>query len=360
MKKNPLNIHDPLQKRILWSLLGLLGILLLNLIISPEFFDVSMMEEGRLHGNLISILNNGARLIILACGMTLVYATGGIDLSVGSIMAVSGAMAALLIRPEYLAGMPVLDPQPSLALIILLPLLIALVLGLVNGIMVAVIKVQPIIATLIMMYTARGLAVLMVEGQTPTYYGVPFTKIGTGYFLALPIPIWIALALFVFTMAFTKKTAIGLFIEATGENRKTSRYVGIRTTAITMGTYVFCAVMAGIAGLVHVSGESSTSPYSTGFMIELDAIAAVIIGGSINGGRFTLTGSLIGALIIQSLTTTVYFQRWPYEYSLVFKAIVIIIVALIQSELFREKLRIMMKRIKRKNSTEGESANETA
>lgn len=360
MKNKLLHINDPLQKRILWSLLGLLGILLLNLVISPEFFDVSMMEEGRLHGNLISILNNGARLIILACGMTLVYATGGIDLSVGSVMAVSGAMAALLIRPGYLAGMPVLDPQPHLAIIIILPLTIALVLGLINGIMVAVIKVQPIIATLIMMYTARGLAVLMVEGQTPTYYGVPFTKIGTGYFLALPIPIWIALAIFLFTMIATKKTAIGLFIEATGENRKTSRYVGIRTTAITIGTYVFCAVMAGAAGLIHVSGESSTSPYSTGFMIELDAIAAVIIGGSVNGGRFTLSGSLIGALIIQSLSTTVYFQRWPYEYSLVFKAIVIIVVALIQSELFREIFRKMIRRLRKDKAMERETADETA
>lgn len=358
MKNRLLNMQDPLQKRILWSVLGLMAILLLNLIISPEFFEVSYMGEGRLHGNLISILNNGARLIILASGMTLVYATGGIDLSVGSVMAVAGAMAALLIRPGYLLGMPVLDPQPALALIILLPLLIALLLGLVNGIMVAVIGVQPIIATLIMMYTARGLAVLMVEGQTPTYYGVPFTKIGTGYFLAIPIPVWIALALFFLTLITTKKTAIGLFIEATGENKKTSRYVGIRTTAITVGTYVFCAFMAGIAGLVHVSGESSTSPYSTGFMIELDAIAAVIIGGSINGGRFTLTGSLIGALIIQSLTTTVYFQRWPYEYSLVFKAIVIVFVALIQSEIFREKMRRMISRPRKLKEQEKEAADE--
>jgi len=358
MKNKLLITHDPIQKRILWSLLGLVGILLLNLIISPEFFQVSMIEEGRLHGNLISILNNGARLIILACGMTLVYATGGIDLSVGSVMAVSGAMAALLIRPGYLAGMPVLDPQPAMVIIIVVPLLIALLLGLVNGIMVAIVEVQPIIATLIMMYTARGLAVLMVEGQTPTYYGVPFTKIGTGYFLAMPIPVWIAIALFLMTVLVTKRTAIGLFIEATGENIKTSRFVGIRTKALTIGTYVFCALMAGVAGLVHVSGESSTSPYNTGFMIELDAIAAVIIGGSINGGRFTLVGSLIGALIIQSLSTTVYFQRWPYEYSLVFKAIVIIFVALIQSDQFREKFSSFRKKMNKKNDQDQEAVNE--
>ncbi len=358
MKDKLLNNSDPIQKRILWSLLGLIGILLLNLIISPEFFQVSMMEEGRLHGNLISILNNGARLIILASGMTLVYATGGIDLSVGSIMAVAGAMAALLIRPGYLQGMPVLDPQPHMAVIILIPLLIVMLLGLINGIMVAVVKVQPIIATLIMMYTARGLAVLMVEGQTPTYYGVPFTKIGTGYFLAMPIPVWIALAIFALTLIGTKRTAIGLFIESTGENRKTSRFVGIRTKTITVGTYVFCALMAGVAGLVHVSGESSTSPYNTGFMIELDAIAAVIIGGSINGGRFTLVGSLIGALIIQSLTTTVYFQRWPYEYSLVFKAVVIIFVALIQSDQFRAKISNYKAKNQKKSTADEEPVNE--
>ena len=275
--------------------------------------------------------------------MTLVYATGGIDLSVGSVMAVSGGMAALIIRPGYLAGLPVTDPQPPLIIIILLPLLIAAVLGLINGLLVAVVKVQPIIATLIMMYSARGLAVLMVKGQTPTYYGVPFTKIGTGYFAGLPIPVWIGFAIFLLTFLMAKRTAVGVFIEAIGENKTASRYVGIRTTLVVVATYVFCAVCAGIAGLIHVSGESSTSPYNTGLLIELDAIAAVIIGGTMWGGRFTLTGSIIGALIIQSLTTTVYFQRWPYEYSLVFKAIVIVFVALIQSDVFRLKFRQIMK-----------------
>ena len=144
---------------------------------------------------------------------------------------------------------------------------------------------------------------------------------------------------FLVTLITTKRTAIGIFIESIGENRAASRYVGIRTTLVTISAYIFCALCAGMAGLINVASESSTSPYTTGFMIELDAIAAVIIGGTMWGGRFTLTGSLIGALIIQSLTTTVYFQRWPYEYSLVFKAVVIIFVALIQSELFREKLR---------------------
>ncbi len=331
-------VRDPLKKRIVYVLLGLMAILLLNLVISPEFFDVTLHQDGRFRGNLINIFNNGARLCILATGMTLVFATGGIDLSVGSVMAAAGAMAALLIRPGYLQGLPVSDPQPALALIILVPLMIALVLGLINGVLVAVVGVQPIIATLIMMYSARGIAVLMVQGQTPTYHEVPFTTLGTGYFLGFPIPVWIGLAVFLGTLVVTKRTAIGIFIESIGENRTASRYVGIRTRLITIGTYVFCAILAGIAGLIHVAGESSTSPYTTGFMIELDAIAAVIIGGTMWGGRFTLVGSVVGALIIQSLTTTVYFQRWPYEYSLVFKALVLIMVALIQSEAFRRML----------------------
>lgn len=331
----PAVINDPLRKRQLYVLLGLVAILLLNLVISPEFFDVSLQVDGRLRGNLINILNNGARLCILAVGMTLVYATGGIDLSVGSVMASAGAMAALIIRPGYLQGMPVLDPQPPIVAIIAGALAIALVLGAVNGVLVAVVKIQPIIATLIMMYSARGIAVLMVEGQTPTYHEVPFTKIALGYVLGLPNPVWIGLAIFLLTVLVTKRTAIGVFIEAIGENRLASRYVGIRTTGITIGVYIFSALCAGIAGLIHVAGESSTSPYTTGYMIELDAIAAVIIGGTMWGGRFTLPGSILGALIIQSLTTTVYFQRWPYEYSLVFKALVLILVALIQSDSFR-------------------------
>ncbi|MCK5737060.1 MAG: ABC transporter permease, partial [Spirochaetaceae bacterium] len=151
---------DPLKKRFLFVLLGLAAILLLNLIISPEFFDVSVQQDGKIRGNLINILNNGARVCILAVGMTLVYATGGIDLSVGSVMATAGAMAALIIRPGYLQGLPVADPQLPLVLIILVPLLIAMVLGAINGVLVAIVRVQPIIAPLIMMYSARGLAVL--------------------------------------------------------------------------------------------------------------------------------------------------------------------------------------------------------
>jgi len=253
-------------------------------------------------------------------------------------MATSGAMAALMIRPGYLQGLPVLDPQPPLILIFLVPLVVAMALGAINGVLVAVVRVQPIIATLIMMYSARGLAVLMVQGQTPTYHEVPFTKLGLGFFLGIPVPVWIGLALFLLTLLITKRTAIGLFLESIGENRTASRYVGIRTKLITIGAFVFSAFCAGIAGLIHVAGESSTSPYNTGNMIELDAIAAVIIGGTMWGGRFTLAGSIIGALIIQSLTTTVYFQRWPFEYSLVFKALVLIIVALIQSDKLHEYL----------------------
>ena len=338
MERNFMTINDPLKRRLLFVMLGLVAILLLNLVISPEFFEVTRQADGKFRGNLINILNNGARVCILAIGMTLVYATGGIDLSVGSVMATSGALAALMIRPGYLQGQPVLDPQLPLVLIIIGSLALAMVLGAVNGILVAIVRVQPIIATLIMMYSARGLAVLMVQGQTPTYHEVPFTKIGLGFFLGFPLPVWIALVIFLTTLLVTKRTALGLFIEATGENRIAGRYVGIRTRLITIGTFVFSSLCAGIAGLIHVAGESSTSPYNTGNMIELDAIAAVIIGGTMWGGRFTLTGSIIGALIIQSLTTTVYFQRWPFEYSLVFKALVLIIVALIQSEKLREYL----------------------
>ncbi len=341
---------DPLKKRFLFVLLGLAAILLLNLIISPEFFDVSVQQDGKIRGNLINILNNGARVCILAVGMTLVYATGGIDLSVGSVMATAGAMAALMIRPGYLQGLPVADPQLPLALIILVPLLIAMVLGAINGVLVAIVRVQPIIATLIMMYSARGLAVLMVQGQTPTYHEVPFTRLGLGFFLGLPTPVWIGLGIFLLTMLVTKRTAIGVFIEAIGENRRASRYVGIRTRLITVGAYIFCAFCAGVAGLIHVAGESSASPYNTGNMIELDAIAAVIIGGTMWGGRFTLAGSIIGALIIQSLTTTVYFQRWPFEYSLVFKALVLITVALIQSDKLREYLGISVDKLRRRTA----------
>ncbi len=327
--------NDSLRRRTLFVLLGLCLILLLNLVISPQFFEVTRQDDGKLRGNLINILYNGSKVCILAVGMTLVYAVGAVDLSIGSIMATSGALAALMIRPGYLQGLPVLDPQPATILIILAPLAVAILLGVINGILVAVVRIQPIIATLIMMYSARGLSVLMVEGQTPTYHGVPFTRLALDFFLGFPLPVWIALAFFLGTLIMTRRTAIGLFIEASGGNRLAGRYTGLRTTLITIGAFVFSGFCAGVAGLIHVAGESSSNPYNTGYMIELDAIAAVIIGGTAWGGRFTLAGSIIGALIIQSLTTTIYFQRWPYEYSLVFKAIVLALVALIQSDAFR-------------------------
>lgn len=326
-------------RRLVWPFVGLIAILLLNLVISPEFFEISVQEGGKLRGNLVNILNNGARVCILSVGMTLVYATGGIDLSVGSVMAVAGAMAALIIRPGFLQGLPVADPMPSMALIIVVPLLLALVLGLVNGILVAVVRIQPIIATLIMMYSARGLAVLMVQGQTPTYDEVPFTKLATGFFAGVPVPVWIGAAIILVTFVVTKRTAIGIFIESVGENRSASIYAGIGTKTLTIAVYVFSALCAGLAGLIHCAGESSSNPNTAGFMIELDAIAAVIIGGTMWGGRFTLLGSIVGALIIQSLTTTIYFQRLPYEYSLVFKAVVIMFVALIQSDVLHTGLR---------------------
>jgi simple sugar transport system permease protein len=325
----------------------LIAILLLNLVISPQFFEVSVKEGGIIRGNLINILNNGARVCILAIGMTLVFATGGIDLSVGSVMAVAGAMVAIIIRPGYLQGLPVIDPPPPMIIIIGIPLLIALSLGIINGVLVAIVKIQPIIATLILMYSARGLAVLMVEGQVPDYDKHPFTQLAFGNFAGIPIPVWIALAVLIVTLIITKKTAIGVFIEAIGENATASRYVGISTKLVTISTYVFCAFLAGIAGLIHVASQQSSNAASTGFMIELDAIAAVIIGGTMWGGRFTLMGSIMGALIIQSLTTTVYFQGWPKDYALVFKAIVIIVVALIQSEILREKIKKLFKKEKK-------------
>lgn len=343
MKRKLLFFQDTIIKRLMWTVVGLAAILLLNLIISPQFYEIGIQADGKLYGNLINILNNGARLCILAVGMTLVFATGGIDLSVGSVMAVAGAMAALLIRPGYLQGMPVADPQPLMIIIIVIPLLIAMVLGLINGVLVSIVKIQPIIVTLIMMYAARGLAVLMMEGQTPTYDGVPFTRIAISFLAGIPTPVWIAFFVFIFVLVLTKTTAIKLFIESLGENKMASTYVGIRIKMVTIATYVFCALLAGVSGLIHVASESSTNPNSAGFMIELDAIAAVIIGGTMWGGRFTLLGSIVGALIIQSLTTTVYFQGWPKEYALVFKAIVIIIVAIIQSEIFREKVKILFK-----------------
>lgn len=322
-------------KRIIWPVAALAGILLFNFFFTPGFFHIEM-KDGRFFGSLVDIANRAAPVMLLATGMTLVFATGGVDLSVGAIMAISGAVAATIIRPDYVKGILEYGEMQPLILVVTIPLLISLLSGLWNGLLVAYIGIQPIIATLILMVAGRGIAQLVTQGQIVVFIHEPFQYIGSGFLLGLPFPIILVLLTVTSTYLLTRKTGLGIFIEAIGANSVASRFMGIRAQQIKLAVYVFSGLCAGIAGLIVCADIKAADANNAGLFLELDAIAAVIIGGTIWGGRFTLLGSIVGTLIIQSLTTTILTRGIAPEVTLVFKAVVIIMVALIQSEKFRK------------------------
>ena len=308
-------------------------------------------RESRLFGSLVDIVNRGAPVMLLAIGMTLVYATGGIDLSVGSVLAISGAMAAFLIRPGYASGiLEYPDPPTSIVIVILLPLLVSALAGLWNGFLVAYVGVQPIIATLILMVAGRGIAQLIIKGQIVVFIHESFEYMGGGFLLGLPFPVILVILTLVVIYFLTRKTALGMFIEAIGANPTASRFMGLRARQIKLMLYVLSSLLAGIAGLIICSDIRGADANNAGLFFELDAIASVIIGGTVWGGRFTLAGSMLGALIIQSLTTTILTRGIPPEVTLVYKAAVIILVALIQSENFRRLFTQYFGRLKASSS----------
>jgi simple sugar transport system permease protein len=316
---------------LFWPVVVLAALLLFNLLYSPDFFSL-VVRGGHLYGSLIDILNFGSPLMLVAIGMTVVIATGGIDLSVGSIVAISGAMACLWIS----RGMD----QNSLGLAIAavgLACLLSVALGLWNGLLVAGAGIQPIIATLILMVAGRGVAQLITSGQIITISSRSYGFIGTGSLAALPFSIFIVAAMLAIASLLTRRTALGLFIESVGSNPRASRLIGIRSRLVLIAVYAFSGLCAGIAGLILSSNVASADGNNAGLWYELDAILAVVIGGtSLSGGRFYLTGTVLGALIIQTLTTTIYVIGVPPEITLVVKAFVVLAVCLIQSETFRK------------------------
>ncbi|MEU6411379.1 ABC transporter permease [Microbispora sp. NPDC046933] len=322
-----------LRHRLFWPLVILAALLLLNLFFTDNFFSIQM-KDGHLYGSLIDIVRFGAPLILVSLGMTLVIATGGIDLSVGSVVAIAGALACLRISD--------LSDQNSVGGVLAavgIALVLSVILGAWNGFLVAGIGIQPIIATLILMVAGRGLAQLITDGQITTVNSSPYKLIGGGYWLTLPFGIIIVAVVFALTAFLTRRLALGLLIESVGGNAEASRLAGISARGVLMMVYAFCALCAGIAGLMISSNVSSADGNNAGLWIELDAILAVVIGGtSLSGGRFSLGGTVLGALIIQTLTTTIYSIGVPPETTLLFKALVVTIVCLLQSPAFRAKV----------------------
>ncbi len=326
---------------LVWPTLALIALLAVNAVLKPSFLSLRI-QDGHLFGSVIDILRNGAPTMLVALGMTLVIASRGIDLSVGAVMAVSGALAC-----AHIAGSP--DPAAAGTVVTAIGIALgaAVALGLWNGVLVSVFGVQPIIATLVLMTAGRGVALLITDGQIVTVASPPFKVLGAGYAFGLPVAILLSLAVFAGVGLLTRRTALGMLLESVGVNPEASRLAGVRYRTIVFTVYVFCALCAGVAGLMVASNISAADANNAGLWIEMDAILAVVIGGTaLSGGRFSLTGTIVGALIIQALTTTVYTAGITPETTLVFKALVVAAVCLLQSPRSRQ----LMMRARRRPS----------
>ncbi|MFC7064354.1 ABC transporter permease [Brucella rhizosphaerae] len=307
-------------RRLAPQLAALVAILAANTIISPGFLDISF-QNGRLYGSLIDILVRAAPVAILAIGMTLVIATRGIDLSVGAVMAISGACAASLVVSGY-----------PLAVVIPVALGVGLLCGLWNGFLVAVFDIQPIIATLILMVAGRGIAQLITEGAILTFNDDSFATLGSGSLFGVPVPVLIWLLAGIVVGFAVRSTALGFLIEATGINRRAAMLAGVKARFLLFSVYAVSGVGAALAGLIATADIRGADANNAGLWLELDAILAVVIGGtSLNGGRFSIMASLLGALIIQSINTGILMAGFPPEFNLIIKAGIIIIVLTFQS-----------------------------
>lgn len=322
-----------LAHQLFWPVLALVLLLAVNAVATPSFLSIRM-QDGHLYGSVIDILRNSAPILLIALGMTLVIATRGIDLSVGAIAAIAGAVACV-----YIAGSANESAAGTAIVAVTMALGSCVLLGLWNGFLVSVLRIQPIIATLVLMTAGRGLAMLVTDGQITTINNPTFKSLGAGFVATLPIAILVALAVFAITAFLTRRTALGMLIESIGINPEASRLSGVRSRTITWTVYVFTAFCAGLAGLMIAANTSAADANSAGLWIELDAILAVVIGGtSLAGGRFSLAGTLVGALFIETLRTTIPNIGIPVETNYVFKAVVVIAVCLIQSPKARAAL----------------------
>jgi simple sugar transport system permease protein len=314
------------KHRLFWPVVALLALIAINTIARPQFILVTV-RNGELYGALIDILRNSAPLMLVALGMTIVIATRGIDLSVGAIMAVSGAVALTIID-----GSPDPAAPNTVILALLVALLVSLVLGSWNGFLVAVVGIQPIIATLVLMLAGRGVALLITEGFITTVNSAPYEFIATGYLIGLPFAFLISIAAIAVISLLERRTALGVLTEAVGINPEASRLAGVRARGIVFSAYAASGLLAGIAGIIYSSNIRAADANAAGLFIELYAILAVVLGGtSLMGGKFTIAGTVIGVLTIQTLEATILFLGVPSAQSPVFFAIVVVVVVLVQS-----------------------------
>ena len=329
---------------------ALLILTLFNLIADPSFFKISMGYNSTgdpvLSGYLITILDYGSELAILAIGMTLVTAaSGGQDISVGATIAVAGsAMLRVLCgtnsRPDEL--------QAPIVVAFLVGCLAAMLCGAFNGVLVAYFKIQPMIATLILFTAGRSIAAWINNNELPVINDVGFTYFG-GFIPGIPIPtpFFIAVICMIIIALVLKFTTLGLYTQSVGINESSSRLNGLNPAFIKFLTFVILGVCVAVAALIKVSRISSINYSVIAKDIEMDAILAVALGGNaLSGGKFNMAASILGAYVIQFLTTTLYKLNVQSDALSAYKAVVVIILVVLSAPSVREKLSSLGKKLK--------------
>ena len=340
------------SQRLFLPIFCLALVLLVNIITTPNFFSIEI-RDGVLYGYMIDIINRASELVILAVGMTLVVSSSaGTDISVGAIMAVSAAVCCNILTGGERAATAYANP---LILGFIAALVVGAAIGCFNGFLVSKLNIQPMVATLIMFTAGRGIAQLITDGQI-TYIRVKSYQVFGSYVGKFPIPMPVVIAIIVVIIAYVilKKTALGLYIESVGINGTASRLVGLNSTMIKFLTYLICGVLAGVAGFVASSRIYSADANNIGLNLEMDAILAVALGGNaLGGGKFSLMGSVIGAYTIQALTTVLYGLNVSADQLPVYKAIVVVVIVVLQSPVFKKFIAVQKEKRTSKAAVKG-------
>ncbi len=333
MKRNFLSRYS----QLLVPLVAVLLIVVFNLIRDPGFFSIEVTQNNTgntvLSGNLISILNGASELAVLAMGMTLVTAAcGGQDISVGALAAIAGSVFVKVLKSGgEITGL-------SILLAFLACCAVAVIFGAFNGTLVAVFRIQPMIATLVLYTCGRSVAYWINGGATPTLTSPLITALG-GFIPGIPVPTPILLVivtgiLFALTFRFT---SLGIYTQSVGVNQRAARLNGINTVGIKLLTFMILGACCAISGVMAVSRLSLINHETILLEIEMDAILAVAIGGNaLGGGKFRMSGSIIGAYAIQALTTTLYAMKVPSTAIKAYKALVIILIVVIGSPVVKQ------------------------
>ena len=300
------------------GIIALLVILAFNAAFTPNFLQVQTLFVN---------ISQVATIAIVAIGMTFVIATAGIDLSVGAVMALAGALAPLIFQSEFGTAYPALGLIAAFAA----PLAVAALCGVFNGVMISYLNVQPIIATLILFISGRGIAQVLTNGNLQTFSNPGFSYLGTGKILGLPFQGWLALFLAIIAYWIVSRTIFGRYLLAVGGNERAAKLSGAPVRTVKIGAYVICAFLSGIAGLIVVAINSASDAARNGNLMELDAIAAAVVGGALlQGGRAPIFGAILGAVIIQLVKYTLLANGVEDEVALIAKAGIIVLAVYVQ------------------------------